>query len=142
MGRTQRNPREGGRPKRRSDLAEVVKEFAEELEADLLFRGIDVLDWHRGLISDRRLIILIRHLPDDSATKKAMRDGDWGLTEHLAAGVWNEVKALRADLTHAQYRPVLPPSAAAAEEKRIAASRAGHDALMAVLRGEGGVADG
>lgn len=37
-------------------------------------RGFDVLDVHRGLMSWRRLRVLIQHLPPESATKTALRN--------------------------------------------------------------------
>ncbi|WP_346176789.1 hypothetical protein [Streptomyces cuspidosporus] len=67
-----------------------MEEHAEALEADLLrYYGVDLLDWHRGALSSRRLAVLVRHLPPDSAFVRA-REGEaaeWGLTDHLLAAV-------------------------------------------------------
>lgn len=88
------------------------------------------------------MAVLIRHLPEDSATKRAMRGQDWGLGQHLAAGMWNELKALRADLTKSAYHPVLSPSALAEQRRKVDGQRRGHDDLMALLRGKPLVAEG
>ncbi|MEU5642125.1 hypothetical protein [Streptomyces milbemycinicus] len=67
-----------------------MEEHAEALEADLLrYYGVDLLDWHRETLSSRRLSVLVRHLPPDSAFVRA-REGEaaeWGLTDHLLAAV-------------------------------------------------------
>lgn len=45
-----------------------LREYGEAIEADLAFRGIDLLDFYRGHISPRRLAVLIDNLPPESAT--------------------------------------------------------------------------
>nr|WP_239081464.1 hypothetical protein [Streptomyces sp. SID9727] len=54
-----------------------------------------MLDWHRGQLSSRRLAILIKHLPRDSAT---IRDTDgeaaeWSVTDYLLAAVVDHLAA-------------------------------------------------
>lgn len=64
------------------------------MEADLLrFYRVDLLDYYRGKLSPRRLRVLIRHLPRESALARALHGDvvDWGLTEHLLAGVVDEL---------------------------------------------------
>lgn len=65
-----------------------MEEHAEALEADLLrYYGADLLDWHRGTLSSRRLAVLVRHLPPQSSFVRA-REGEhaeWSLTDHLLA---------------------------------------------------------
>ncbi|WAP59827.1 hypothetical protein [Streptomyces sp. S465] len=65
-----------------------MEEHAEALEADLLrYYGVDLLDWHREELSSRRLAVLVRHLPPDSAFVRS-REGEaaeWTLTDHLLA---------------------------------------------------------
>lgn len=120
----------------------LLAQYAEEIEASLLFRGIDLFDWYRGEMSSRRLLLLLRYLPDDSPFKIAYRDGDWPLQDHLTTGVWNEIKAMRGDLwaflgkERLPFRPILPPSTERAEAEKLKASRAAHDNLIAQLRGE------
>jgi hypothetical protein len=78
---------------------------AAEVEADLLFKGIDIHDWHTrrlnedGLpvLSSRRLLILLDRLPDDSEFKKFCRGGDWSEAQYLVAGQLNELRLLRTD---------------------------------------------
>ncbi|MDQ0794578.1 hypothetical protein [Streptomyces sp. B1I3] len=56
---------------------------------------MDLLDWHRGELSSRRLAILIKHLPRDSATIRDT-DGDaaeWGVTDYLLAAVVDHLAA-------------------------------------------------
>lgn len=78
---------------------------AAEIEADLLFRGIDIFDWHTRrlnedgvpVLSSRRLLILIDNLPDDSEFKKFCRGGDWSDAQYLVAGTLNEIRLMRTD---------------------------------------------
>ncbi|MCI3274973.1 DUF5361 domain-containing protein [Streptomyces cylindrosporus] len=48
---------------------------------------MDLLDWHRGRLSARRLAVLVRHLPPDSATLRELHGeaADWSVTDHLLA---------------------------------------------------------
>jgi hypothetical protein len=92
-------------------------------------------------MSSRRLLILIRHLPDDSAFKLAFFD-DWPRKDYLTTGVWNEIKAMRGDLyaildkSHMSFRPVLPPSAQREQDEKRNLMRAGHDSIIAQIGGE------
>jgi hypothetical protein len=64
------------------------------VEADLLrFYRVDLLDYYRGTLSARRLRVLIRHLPRESALVRALHGdvADWGLAEHLLAGAVDEL---------------------------------------------------
>ncbi|MFI6638172.1 hypothetical protein [Streptomyces sp. NPDC050504] len=48
---------------------------------------MDLLDWHRGALTSRRLSVLVRHLPRESAFVRE-REGEaaqWSLTDHLLA---------------------------------------------------------
>ncbi|MEU0600150.1 hypothetical protein ABZ484_18185 [Streptomyces sp. NPDC006393] len=56
---------------------------------------MDLLDWYRGRLSSRRLAILIKHLPRDSATIRET-DGeaaDWGVGDYLLAAVVDHLAA-------------------------------------------------
>lgn len=71
-------------------LGALVDEHAEALEADLLRHyGVDLLDWHRGTLSSRRLRVLTEHLPADSSFARAVHgeQADWTVTDHLLAAV-------------------------------------------------------
>lgn len=65
-----------------------MDEHAEALEADLLRHyGIDLLDWHRGHLSSRRLATLVRYLPRDSALHREVQGeaAEWSMTDYLLA---------------------------------------------------------
>lgn len=76
-----------------------MRHFPKEIEAELLFRGIDVFLWHRGEMSSRRLLVLIEAIADDpnSALSIERRDKDWSELQYLTAGMLNEIRLLRAD---------------------------------------------
>lgn len=74
-----------------------MRHYPREIEADLLFRGIDVYDWHQGQMASARLIALIEALPEDTAYWRERRDGDWSMEEYLRAATVNEMRRLRAD---------------------------------------------
>lgn len=66
----------------------LVEEHAEALEADLLRHyGVDLLDWHRGRLSSRRLAVLVRHMPRDSALARAVHGeaAEWAVSDYLLA---------------------------------------------------------
>ncbi|MFL6126910.1 hypothetical protein [Actinophytocola sp.] len=86
------------------------------MEADLLrFYGVDLLDYHRGTLSARRVRVLIEHLPRDAALVRELHGetAEWGLTEHLlaaavdelAAGNWLFVTANRDEHAEPPERP-------------------------------------
>ncbi|MCX5605482.1 hypothetical protein OG418_24220 [Streptomyces phaeochromogenes] len=55
--------------------------------------GVDLLDWHRGLLSSRRLSVLLQHLPRDSATARELHgeSADWSVTDYLLATVVDQL---------------------------------------------------
>jgi hypothetical protein len=96
----------GGRvgPKRLRVAAGLLQYFPEEIEYDLLTRGIDIADWWNGtvtedgrpVLSSRRLVAILTNLPDDSAFKSAFRD-DWSEAQYMQAAVVNELRNGRSD---------------------------------------------
>ncbi|GAA1221485.1 hypothetical protein GCM10009665_09620 [Kitasatospora nipponensis] len=48
---------------------------------------MDLLDWHRGRLSSRRLVVLVKHLPRDGALNRELHGeaADWSVTDHLLA---------------------------------------------------------
>lgn len=56
---------------------------------------MDLLDFHRGELSPRRLRVLIQHLPRESALVRALHgeEAEWGLTEQLLAATVDELAA-------------------------------------------------
>lgn len=87
------------------------------------------------------MLVLIRYLPESSALKTAMREGDWPLQAHLTVGALNEIKAMRGDLwalighEHLPFTPVLSPSATRVRDRKRSISRAVHDDISARLHG-------
>nr|WP_280878192.1 hypothetical protein [Streptomyces pseudovenezuelae] len=55
--------------------------------------GVDLLDWHRGRLSSRRLRVLTEHLPADSSFARAVHgeQADWTITDHLLASVVDQL---------------------------------------------------
>ncbi|MFE7841668.1 hypothetical protein ACFU53_38105 [Streptomyces sp. NPDC057474] len=54
---------------------------------------MDLLDWHRGRLSSRRLAVLVKHLPRDSATLQELH-GEvslWSVTDYLLASVVDQL---------------------------------------------------
>ena len=103
------------------------------MEADLLrFYQMDLLDYYRGTLSPRRLRVLIRYLPRESALVRALHGdvADWGLTEHLLAGVvdelavgnWLFVTANSDEHADPPARPRPVPRPGAEEEEEIVAT--------------------
>jgi hypothetical protein len=73
-------------------VVHVVREYSDELEADLLeFFGVDLLDLWRGRLSIRRLNALIRSLmakPGRSALLQAVDErASWSESEYMMARV-------------------------------------------------------
>jgi predicted transcriptional regulator len=69
----------------------LLDEHGDAIEADLQRHyRIDLCDFYRGELSPRRLGVLIRYLPVDSALVAALNDGKpgWALTDHLLADLW------------------------------------------------------
>lgn len=54
---------------------------------------MDLLDWHRGRLSSRRLAVLVRHLPRDSATLDGLHGeaAQWSVTDYLLASVIDQL---------------------------------------------------
>ncbi|MFE5332569.1 hypothetical protein ACFRCG_39945 [Embleya sp. NPDC056575] len=81
-------------------LAHLLREHGEAIEADLLrYYQVDLLDLYRGEMSWRRLRVLIRYLPVESATSRAMQPRDpkdefWAdpMDRRMAAWLVNAVR--------------------------------------------------
>ncbi|MDT0610109.1 hypothetical protein [Streptomyces lancefieldiae] len=56
---------------------------------------MDLLDWHRGRLSSRRLAVLVKHMPRDSALAQELHgDGaEWGVTDYLLAAAVDHLAA-------------------------------------------------
>ncbi|MGI5481262.1 hypothetical protein [Streptomyces lavendofoliae] len=105
----------------------LVEEHAEALEADLLRHyGVDLLDWHRGRLSSRRLAVLVRHMPRDSVLARALHGeaaewtvGDYLLAsavDHLAEANWMFATVNQDEEAEALEYPVPVPRPGGAPE--------------------------
>ncbi|MER6332778.1 hypothetical protein ABT298_26345 [Streptomyces sp. NPDC001034] len=56
---------------------------------------MDLLDWHRDRLSARRLAVLVKHLPRDSALNRELHGeaADWSVTDHLLAAAVDHLAA-------------------------------------------------
>jgi hypothetical protein len=56
---------------------------------------VDLLDWHRGRLSSRRLAVLVKHMPRDSAVNGELHgDGaEWTVTDYLLAAAVDHLAA-------------------------------------------------
>ncbi|MQY07758.1 hypothetical protein [Actinomadura macrotermitis] len=54
---------------------------------------MDLLDYHRGTLSARRVRVLVQHLPRDSAFVQELQgeEAQWGLGEHLMASAVDQL---------------------------------------------------
>ncbi|MEV1068019.1 hypothetical protein [Streptomyces sp. NPDC050263] len=56
---------------------------------------MDLLDWHRERLSARRLAVLIKQLPRDSALNRELHGeaAEWSVTDHLLAAAVDHLAA-------------------------------------------------
>ncbi|MFE9258612.1 hypothetical protein [Streptomyces sp. NPDC006879] len=56
---------------------------------------MDLLDWHRGRLSSRRLAVLVKHMPQDSAVGRELHgeDSQWKVTDYLLAAAVDHLAA-------------------------------------------------
>lgn len=86
--------------------------YPTEIEAGLRahYPGCTIGDWWQGRMSSRELLVLLRHLPDDSAYKTEERGGEWSAKVRMLQTGVNELSKLRASyhgMHGSQYEPVL-----------------------------------
>src|SRR6185312_9904150 len=128
--------------------------FPEEIEFDLLLRGIDLFDWHTAVrrgdgqlkLSSRRLLVVLRRLPEDSEFKTALRDGDWDSETYIKAGILNELRIARVDnaaMNGHKMEPVLlrSPRQIVEDDQIRQAREAARDRIRAQLHGKTAAAD-
>lgn len=86
------------------------------------FYHLDLLDFYRGTLSARRLGVLIRQLPAESATTRALNDGrtPWSNGDHLTADLW----ALWAKKDHPTRAEAAAKAKHAAKSTRVIELRA------------------
>ncbi|MBO0918762.1 hypothetical protein OG322_14110 [Streptomyces sp. NBC_01260] len=56
---------------------------------------MDLLDWHRGRLTSRRLAVLVKHMPRDSAVAQEIHgeSADWTVTDYLLAAAVDHLAA-------------------------------------------------
>ncbi|MCT9083880.1 hypothetical protein [Streptomyces fulvoviolaceus] len=56
---------------------------------------MDLLDWHRETLSARRLALLVKHLPRDSALNRELHGeaAEWSVSDHLLAAAVDHLAA-------------------------------------------------
>lgn len=56
---------------------------------------MDLLDWHRGRLTSRRLAVLVKHMPRDSAVAQELHgeSADWMVTDYLLAAAVDHLAA-------------------------------------------------
>ncbi|MFJ8490875.1 hypothetical protein ACIRBZ_21350 [Streptomyces sp. NPDC094038] len=61
----------------------------------LRYYGTDLLDWHRETLTARRLALLIKHLPRESALNRELHGeaAEWSVSDHLLAAVVDHLAA-------------------------------------------------
>lgn len=68
-------------------LHRLLTEHGGAVESDLSrYHGLHLADLFTGHLTVRRLLVLIKHLPEDSALGRAM--GRWTVPEYLLSHVW------------------------------------------------------
>jgi hypothetical protein len=119
-----------GRPGKLRELHRLVEDHGEALEADLQrYFSTDLREVGTPALSWRRLGVLVRYLPRESATVRALMGeaADWGTVEHLLATLVDvERMALwqRAGNRHApRPKPMDRPGAPKTGEKRYGGRR-------------------
>ena len=105
----------------------LLDEHGDAIEADLLhfYHGVDLLDFHRGVMSARRLRVLVNDLikRPGSSLLQALNEGYPGLspTDNFLADLWQlTVQVHSKDPSSVPDHPVR----AAMTEKRRAAAKA------------------
>ncbi|MEU9151682.1 hypothetical protein AB0D59_14250 [Streptomyces sp. NPDC048417] len=56
---------------------------------------MDLLDWHRETLSARRLALLVKHLPRESALNRELHGeaAEWSVSDHLLAAAVDHLAA-------------------------------------------------
>lgn len=68
-----------------------------EIESDLIrFYRRRIGDWHRGSMTSRELLVLLKHLPDDSAYRRELSPTGWTEAEQMTAKTHEEFALWRA----------------------------------------------
>lgn len=124
----------------------VWRVWPRQIASDLRARGLHIKWWLRGtighdsdpLLSSYELLELIEHLPEESATKTAMRRGGWTTLQSMIAETFNETARFRASFhgrCGAGYEPpeMTDPAVLAEQAKAEAAHAIDREEVEAEL---------
>ena len=80
------------------DIAIAVwRQEPNAIEAELFDRGANILDWHRGRMTSRQLLVLLEHpRSEDSPYPRALRDGQWPEWMQMLKELHKELALYRA----------------------------------------------
>lgn len=114
-----------------------MREHGQALEADLLrYYRVDLAGIVTGTLSPRRLAALVRGLPEDAATIRAVAGTEamWGLTEHLLARILDTLAGAnwqRSGSKGPKPKPV--PRPGVSDERRYGHTERSSSEVMAYL---------
>lgn len=92
----------------------VWRQHPTEIERELHDAGRSIREWHRGVMSSRELLVLLRHAPEDGPYKTVLRDGDWPDWVQMIKEIHKEISVYRASKyvgTDYEYVPMVFMSA-------------------------------
>nr|WP_156772866.1 hypothetical protein [Mycobacterium gordonae] len=72
------------------------RQFPNQIECDLADRGHDIMAWHAGRMSSRRLLVLLEHAPEDGPYKLALHNRPWPEYMQILAETHKELALYRA----------------------------------------------
>ena len=82
------------------DMLARIRLWPREIEADLQREyRINVADWHTGVVSSRRVLVLLAELSEESSFKREFdRGGNWPVWQQMLKALHNETALHRAGL--------------------------------------------
>ena len=82
------------------DMMARIRLWPREIEADLQREyGINISDWHTGVLSSRRVLVLLAELSEQSSFKREFdRGGNWPVWQQMLKDLHNETALHRAGL--------------------------------------------
>ena len=76
---------------------QIVRQYPTQIEADLEREyGRDILDWYRGELSSRKLLVLLEELSDNASLKKEFSESGWPEWVQILAEIHKEDALNRA----------------------------------------------
>ena len=113
-----------------TSLLRLLRHRSDALEADLLERGIDLLDHWRGTLTLRRLLVLYRWLPEASAVRRWERGTEWTVAHDIAdlhRRAYLSANGVKDPPAHPAAPPPAPPELSPQRQAAIARAKAIRD---------------